>query len=326
MTLRWNWVFIFIFFIPPFWGPATDTTAERLIFGPRYFTPSREVVTPHIPWARPYYAGKLNILFVAPRMSMREVVELAQRLDMEHTTCFTHMPKQLGQGAEAVGYQQVRGSFQEYVAKQLRDKLSGEYDLVVLGNINWDILPKSVRYRILSQVHDAGMGLVLSNVIRDQEELPNIRRRAKHQGEEYLLRLWPTGLTPRWQDKETKELFLPCVFGKVRVLFMESGSSPRQFLCPPPIDIDEPRIDYDYYLAVAIRGLLWAADREPDVTVTRWPKRLDRESWPQSLAVSVINHAGARSMQPTSHEWADVLPLADQVLRDRLADNIQLIL
>ena len=49
---------------------------------------------------------------------------------------------------------------------------------------------------------------------------------------------------------------------------MESGSSPRQFLCPRLIDIDEPRIDYDYDLAVAIRGLFWTADREPDVTVT----------------------------------------------------------
>lgn len=51
------------------------------------------------------------------------------------------------------------------------------------------------------------MGLVLANVIGDQEELPNIRRRARHQGEEYLLRPWPTALTPRRQDKEPKICF-----------------------------------------------------------------------------------------------------------------------
>ena len=41
--------------------------------------------TSHVPWARPLNGGKLDVLFICPYNNSREVVELAQRLDVNAT-------------------------------------------------------------------------------------------------------------------------------------------------------------------------------------------------------------------------------------------------
>ncbi len=38
--------------------------------------------TDHIPWGRPLFGGEISALFVAPYASMRDAVELAQRLEL----------------------------------------------------------------------------------------------------------------------------------------------------------------------------------------------------------------------------------------------------
>ena len=41
--------------------------------------------TSHTPWARPLSGGQLEALFICPYNNSREVVELAQRLDVRYT-------------------------------------------------------------------------------------------------------------------------------------------------------------------------------------------------------------------------------------------------
>ena len=45
-----------------------------------FYTPSEGVVTPHIPWAKPYARAPVRVLFLIHRQNQREVIELAQRL------------------------------------------------------------------------------------------------------------------------------------------------------------------------------------------------------------------------------------------------------
>lgn len=45
--------------------------------------------TDHVKWAKPLAGGKLKVLFILPYPTARDVVELAQRFDMDYTVIMT---------------------------------------------------------------------------------------------------------------------------------------------------------------------------------------------------------------------------------------------
>lgn len=49
-----------------------------------FFKPSEEIVTPHIKWLKPYYSGKIKVLFITYRSGVREMIEIAQRIDLDY--------------------------------------------------------------------------------------------------------------------------------------------------------------------------------------------------------------------------------------------------
>src|SRR5512143_3837965 len=51
---------------------------------PDFFQVTEEYVSPHIPWAKPYAGGKVRALFIVPRYSVREIIELAERMDLDY--------------------------------------------------------------------------------------------------------------------------------------------------------------------------------------------------------------------------------------------------
>lgn len=87
---------------------------------------SEEVETPHIKWAKPYFKGKTKCLILCESFLTRDIIELAQRIDIDIETTYIY-PTYLEYG---VG---------DYVGK-LRNK-----DLIdglknVLKNYDWDVL------------------------------------------------------------------------------------------------------------------------------------------------------------------------------------------
>ena len=46
---------------------------------------SSDYVTQHVKWAKPFSGGKIKIFVMAPTLTQRETVELAQRLDVDYT-------------------------------------------------------------------------------------------------------------------------------------------------------------------------------------------------------------------------------------------------
>ena len=81
-----------------FLTPAYADGDNTIDIGPQFCSPSREVVTPHIAWANPYASGKLRVLFIGHRYRMREVIEFAQRLEMDYdfaATCFESADRML---------------------------------------------------------------------------------------------------------------------------------------------------------------------------------------------------------------------------------------
>ena len=116
---------------------------------------TREVVTPHIPWAVPYARGRLRALFISHQNSMREVVELAQRLDMDYEF--------FGSTGSMEPYY-CRGGYykgDEPGAKRARLErlLALDYDVIVLGNVWWTRYPRFARRAIIEKVSN-GTGLI----------------------------------------------------------------------------------------------------------------------------------------------------------------------
>ena len=65
-----------------------STLAKQKTYFP--YAPSREVVTPHFDWYHPAYGGPLRLLYLGNYGASREVVELAQVLDVDYTAPCIH--------------------------------------------------------------------------------------------------------------------------------------------------------------------------------------------------------------------------------------------
>ncbi|MEW6357776.1 MAG: beta-galactosidase [Planctomycetota bacterium] len=133
---------------------------KRPEYHKKFFEPSEDVVTPHIPWATPYAQGKVRALFITHRNAMREVIEIAQRLSMAYKVFAMESPNKFGEtglGVDA-SWKLIQGNSAEELADRLRGDLKSTYDVIVLAGIQWDILPLDCQYEILKKAK-AGTGL-----------------------------------------------------------------------------------------------------------------------------------------------------------------------
>jgi hypothetical protein len=128
-------------------GAALALGAERTRYDRAFYEPSGEVVTPHVVWQKPMAGGPLRVLFITHRNAMREVIELAQRLDLDYRVFACESPAKFGETGQGVdaSWRLVRGNSAEELAERLRQDLAAEVDVIVLGNVKWDELPIDCR-------------------------------------------------------------------------------------------------------------------------------------------------------------------------------------
>ena len=130
-----------------------------------FYELSEKVATPHIPWAKPYYKGKVKVLVVAPGGTQRETIELAERLSIDYVTVFTSNMKELGiDPAKVQPYALVTGTTLEEKEKELREKLKKDYDVIIIGKFHWNAFSKGLKYEILKKVAN-GTGLIFSPML-----------------------------------------------------------------------------------------------------------------------------------------------------------------
>ena len=158
--------------------------------------------TYHVPWAKPLKGGPLKALFIVPYNDSREVVEAAQRIQLDYTVIMN-----AGPGGWADGYFEgenatpLHGIAAEAALERIaRERLSSEkqYDVIVIGKISWEVIPDWVKKSILTRVEN-GAGLVYVSPNRLQRGL---RPTAEVEGEDAeFSRLFesdaPTGLNER---------------------------------------------------------------------------------------------------------------------------------
>ena len=129
-------------------------------------TYSKEVVTPHVPWAIKLPQGPIKGFFIPSVQYGRDMVELMQRLDLEPTT--DSIDRQWDINCWGIGdyygheFRGDRDDFQivyGYVEKDLTS--NANYEVMVIPGLNgWSRMTRATRDAILRRV-EAGAGLVL---------------------------------------------------------------------------------------------------------------------------------------------------------------------
>ena len=113
---------------------------------------SLEVVTPHIEWGKPYAGGRPKVLALNYGSGIREMVEFAERFDIDLTTNFTGGLWSLSGYVMSLGVKDCIG--------QLSEKLKNHYDVILVSGNLWQMLPENVSSAILDQVA-GGTGLIV---------------------------------------------------------------------------------------------------------------------------------------------------------------------
>ncbi|NOY81197.1 MAG: hypothetical protein GXP31_09355, partial [Kiritimatiellaeota bacterium] len=119
---------------------------------------STAVVTPHVPWARPFAGGRIRALVLMDDMNCREAVELAERidLDLDYVKFRTTLDKELlYQGDQSI---LTLDAARERLLRRLKTR---EYDVMVFAGFKWDFhFTPEIRNAILDKVRN-GAGLIL---------------------------------------------------------------------------------------------------------------------------------------------------------------------
>jgi len=232
------------------------------------FDVAPDVVTPHTPWAKPYALGKVRALFIIPRWAGREVVELAQRLSLEYQVAPVETPAALSSAPEEGGRLAYAVERPSQVRQRLRDKLRQPCDVIVVGNVQAETLPREI-WGLIRRKVEQGAGLV---VVPGQVEAPMIA---------YLRSLATPELVPAALSMAIPYHELPAFrralpdgalpqppaslyrLGQGRLLLVHYDPSGHGFITPPFSVAERQQVGsaYDYYQSLAVKFLLTAAGK-----------------------------------------------------------------
>ncbi|NQT18784.1 MAG: beta-galactosidase, partial [Planctomycetes bacterium] len=210
-------------------------------------------------------------------------------LSLDYTTCMTWASNRLGGMVDGPIYRRAQGAMEEDIAAEILDKLKRDYDVIVVGNIDWCILPREVEYAILKKVHD-GTGLVCANHAAGRTETLEgilasepVDDASAISGGVPLKALPALGLRERGGEgigeilalrrlKRGRVAFLGFP-GRAQTepgrLAMLNPKLPRfTFLTPAMGFVGERELlHYEYYLSLGIKTMLWAAGKGPAVHI-----------------------------------------------------------
>jgi len=300
-----------------------------------------DYVTPHVAWGNPYHAGKIRALILAPTWSQRETVELAQRLALDYTPFMTATFMEL---VESSAYDQAFRSAQpppEVVNRALREALKKSYDVMVIGKLNWPLLPPRQRLQILEKVSE-GTGLVYINPPQPHKELELVTAEASPtDAHDFILGGVPIAKLPAFRTRSGEQLLKTALFGKGRVVILDyaekvpdkrseawpcltpawdTTSYARAADGPAPADkLPEVQwVPYEYYQSLVAKATVWAAGKESPIQVRI--EVPDSLTWPVSdktISVVVVNAPENAVLQATVRDRFDRALVYPLILKNR---------
>ena len=233
-----------------------------------------EVVTPHIPWARPLPGGPVRALVVAPRWMQRETVELAQRLDMVfETVCFSRADSVLDPGwlylyrsYDVYGYERKTAAT---VINDLGAKLEQSRDCLILSSFEPHLIPDASRQRIVAKVREGTGLLLLGEATKLVAELGEQARPVEWRPAATPLATLPV-LGPMMAEGQAVWRAYTVGRGRIVTFGYPTGGRFGRLCLTPRLAFDDRDVlgVYDYYHSLVASAVLWAARRELPVRVS----------------------------------------------------------
>lgn len=261
--------------------------------------------TPHISFGRPSALEPVRALFVVPvgaysNVTGRDVVELAQRCDIDFTAVTVFGPKRLGWSRAF--FRQWQGLSSGDKAKELMERLAEKPEVIVLANIDLSCLPRQVKGSIDNLVRQ-GAGLIATFPHNPDDP---IFKEDVSEGPDAILAGIPVGGLDECfpgSDLSVKELGHKVVktyrYGQGRVATVTWDEKKPSYEVLAPLATGgrwtrQYEHRYNYYLAVVGKAVQWVAAREPRALWDRLPTE------GQTLSVDKLPRAGL----PVAIAWA----------------------
>jgi len=266
----------------------------------QWYRLNTELVTPCIPWAKPLAGGKLKLLFIQPRVTQRDTVELLQRADVDATVVFSDFHEFTRDQLRAPFFPLTKGQRREDIVADLTKALQGTYDAIILGPVEESVFYEVVADRLKAMVQ-GGTGLIYTaipprKVTKEGEKKPVMDPAFEKeltatpittpppiltQGIPYAA-LPGFRLTEKDKEKDYRKVAALFQFGKGRVMRLGLAGGWGLFANAP----DRNDLHYEYYQSFAIKAMLWAAGREPAVQFQDLPATVQADNrTPRELAL-----------------------------------------
>ncbi len=140
-------------------GAAAAEIPNERRFPEKFLKLSTELVTPHVAWAKPLAGGPIKALVIGARWTQRETVELMERLDVQCTLMLTQNAEDLYTKGRFWGHELIAVTHQDAVLRDFKEKLKGNYDVIILGQAPVKDFPPEIVEELLAKVR-AGTGIV----------------------------------------------------------------------------------------------------------------------------------------------------------------------
>jgi len=226
------------------------------------------VITPHIVWANPYSLGKTKVLVIAPTWSQRETVELAQRLSLDYSPLMAFNSKDLLGEKEKNHEAEVPA---DIARRMIRERLTNDYDAIIIGKMEWDGFPLDMKVAILEKVKTQGCGLLYVSPMDQSKELEAVLNNKTEDTETFITTGIPFSFLPLLKDIPREGLISLARFGKGRICMLNYKQDVKQ-LYPhqslTPSGIYDSSAQYDYYHSLLAKALLWTAKKMPDILIS----------------------------------------------------------
>ena len=206
--------------------------------------------------------GRIRTLFIAPRFTMRDVVELSSRIELDYDCVYLWDSHHVGYDPNTLEYH-ITGASENELQNRLLDLLHEKFDLIVIGNTDLSILSIEI-FEALEQRLIEGTGLIVSCYGSNIAALEN-------QFEEITPCAVPNEIV-RGLNKYEKEVITCYTLGKgnIAVIQWPGVSAQTHFILPSPAGtLDELHFDDDCCYLMPMRVIRWASGRKAQVYVNR---------------------------------------------------------
>lgn len=241
-------------------------------------------VTPHQIWAKNLGKGPVKAYVVAKRSTAREIIELAQRMDLEHSTVL--LCDENDYASTSTYEAPVEGTTKEEKKAELMAKFKQDKELVILYDVPFGILPPELQVRIANFVKNGG-GLLTS--------LPPLKKMIATPLPEISQML--IAATPSTTAKQKPTAY---EYGKGRIIVLPSSGmlkGQEGGLNNKTSGMEEWLGDYESSLPIIINSVLWSAGRNPNVKLSPFVEAAPEGKAQKTAVLSHVLGYGAPSFK-----------------------------